>query len=579
MPHSSAFLRCIALGLATWCTGTAGEAAKPAGQTQWHNVATELAIEGKGWSDTRSPFDRLPAKAEGVVRAPVWNLSLDSSGLCVRFLTDAASLQARWKLRKLDRFALTHMPATGVSGLDLYVRDAGKWRWLAAPRPENPEVNEKTLVEGLEPKSREYLLYLPLYNGVSSLELGLPPGSTLQGAPPANPPRQPIVFYGTSVTQGGCASRPGMAYPSILGRALDWPIVNLGFSGNGKAEPEMAQLVAELNPVAYVFDSLGNLDVPQTQERVAPFIATLRKRHPETPIVLMEGLNYADTAFLPKRRVLTTERNTILRKLYDELKKNGDKHLHYISSAKLLGGDGEDTVDGTHPTDLGFFRMAQGIEPVLREALAGAAVPVADDEAGFEPLFDGKTLSGWQPHDGMPPIHRDGKWWIEDGVLLGTQDPPGKGGLLWLNRPFGDFILRFQVKLTYPMDTGVFLRVGPTGLSHQVNIDYRPNGDIGAIFIPFLGHRHVSRYVDGAGLLRPEGWNDFEVRMEGDPARIRVWLNSRLLTDFQHTLETTRGLPRKGGLAFQVHPDVAGLTTWKAGNAVGFRNVRIKELK
>ena len=129
------------------------------------------------------------------------------------------------------------------------------------------------------------------------------------------------------------------------------------------------------------------------------------------------------------------------------------------------------------------------------------------------------------------------------------------------------------------MDTGVFLRVGPTGLSHQVNIDYRPNGDIGAIFIPFLGHRHVSRYVDGARLLRPEGWNDVEVRMEGDPARIRVWLNSRLLTDFQHTPETTRGLPRKGGLAFQVHPDVAGLTVWKAGNAVGFRNVRIKELK
>lgn len=546
--------------------------------TIWHDLATELPIEGKAWTDTRNPFDRLPAKAESVVRPAVWNFSHDSSGIRFRFVTDAGSFRVRWSLRKPDRFALPHMPATGVSGVDVYVRDAGKWRWLAVGRPENLVVNERILVQGLERERREFLLYLPLYNGVNKIEVGLPGGATFEPAPTRNSSRPPIVFYGTSVTQGGCASRPGMAYPSVLGRALDWPIVNLGFSGNGKTEPEVAQLLAELAPAAYVLDSLGNLDVAQTGERVAPFVSTLRHRHPSVPIVLVEGLNYADTAMIPARRKLVTDRNTILRKLYERLRKGGDENIHYISSAQLLGGDGEDTVDGTHPTDLGFWRIAQGMEPILRDVLAAANHEVADDEAGFEPLFDGTTLSGWEPHDGMPPIHRNGKWWVEDGVLHGTQHPPGKGGLLWLNRPFADFVLRFQVQLTYPMDTGVFLRVGPSGLSHQVNLDYRPNGDVGAIFIPFVGHRHVSRFSDGARLLRPDAWNDVEVRMEGEPARIRVWLNTRLLTDFQHTPETTRGLPREGGLAFQVHPDVTGLTVWKPGASVRFRHVRIKAL-
>lgn len=547
-------------------------------EAAWHDLATVLPIEGKGWTDTQRPFDRLPARAEAQVRPPVWTFSHDTSGLGFRFVTDAGSLKVRWALRKPDRFALTHMAATGVSGLDLYVRDAGRWRWLAIARPEHPGQNERTLFSGIETSSREYLLYLPLYNGVDKIELGLPAGATLERAPVRNSERPPIVFYGTSVTQGGCASRPGMAYPSILGRRFDWPIVNLGFSGNGKAEPEVAQLLAELTPAAYIIDCLGNLDVEQTGERVEPLVRTLRARHPAVPIVLVEGLNYTDTAMIDARRVLVTTRNTFLRKLFDALKKEGDGNVYYITSAQLLGGDGEDTVDGTHPTDLGFLRMADGIEPVLRETLVRAGVDLANNEDGFEPLFDGRTLSGWKPHDGMPPIHRAGKWSIQDGELVGTQDPPGKGGLLWLDRKFTDFILRFQVRLTYPMDSGVFLRVGSTGLSHQVNLDYRPNGDIGAIFIPFLGHRHVSGFADGARLVRPDAWNDVEVRMEGNPARIRVWFNARLLTDFRNTTETARGLPPSGGLAFQVHPDVEGLTVWKPGASVRFRGVRIKEL-
>jgi len=159
------------------------------------------------------------------------------------------------------------------------------------------------------------------------------------------------------------------------------------------------------------------------------------------------------------------------------------------------------------------------------------------------------------------------------------QDPPGQGGLLWHEGPFTDFVLKLSVQLTYPMDTGVFLRVGPDGRSHQMTLDYRPGSDVGAIFIPFIGHAYVYRNQEGARLVRPDAWNDLEIRMEGEPARIRVWMNERLLTDFQHTEKTTQGVPPSGGIAFQVHPDVGNLIVWKPGSVVRFRHIRIKELR
>lgn len=545
----------------------------------WHDLA-RLPLEGKAWSDpeTKHRYDRLPAKAEGVVRAPVWTLAQDSAGMRYRFVTDATFIRARWKVRKADRLALSHMPATGVSGLDLYVRDADDaWHFLAVGRPEGA-APEQTLVRGLASKSREYLLHLPLYNGTESVEIGVSAGATFAAAPDRYAGRNPIVFYGTSILQGGCASRPGMAYPAIIGRTLDWPTVNLGFSGNGKSEPEMAQLLAELDPAAYVLDSLPNLDLTQTKERVEPLVQALRAKHPQTPIILVENVTYSDGGFVESRRSKVADVNTVLRKLYEKLKAAGDRHIHYVHTSHLLGGDGEDTVDGTHPTDLGFQRMAQGIAPVVRTALeaGGLAVP---HEPGFVALFDGKTLAGWKPHDGMPPLHLAGKWWVEDGALCGTQEPAGKGGLLWHEGPFTNFILKLQVHLTYPMDSGVFLRVGPDGRSHQMTLDYRPGSDVGAIFIPFIGHSYVVRNQEGAKLVRNEAWNDLEIRMEGEPARIRVWLNQRLLTDFQHNEKTTGGIPTTGGIALQVHPDVPNLTVWKPGGVVRFRQIRIKELR
>jgi hypothetical protein len=337
----------------------------------WYNLS-KLPVEGKGWSKTKHPYDRLPAHAEGIVRPPVWSLAQDSSGLRYRFVTNANSIRVRWKLRR-SRLAMPHMAATGVSGLDLYVRDGDKWHWLAVGRPEKPDINEGTLISGLKPERREYMLYLPLYNGVDSVEIGLPADAIFEQAPDRYKSLKPAVFYGTSILQGGCAARPGMAYPSIIGRMLEWPTINLGFSGNGKTEPEVAKLLAELDPAVYVLDSLPNLDVAEVGERVEPFVKTLRAAHPATPVVLVENVTYSNAPFVEARAAKVAGANELLRKLYEKLKSAGDKNVYYIPTSRLYGSDGEDTVDGSHATDLGFLRMAEGMAPVLRDVLKGGS--------------------------------------------------------------------------------------------------------------------------------------------------------------------------------------------------------------
>jgi lysophospholipase L1-like esterase len=328
----------------------------------------EATLEGKGWSDTKHIYDRWPARAETIVRTNVWSLGHDSAGLCTRFATDAAAISVRWTLRR-ESLAMAHMPASGVSGVDLYVKKDGGWRWLGSGRPDKSPVNEKSLATGMKPERREYLLYFPLYNGIEELKIGVPQEATFSPATPRPSGAKPIVFYGTSILQGGCASRPGMAYPAILGRRLDLPHINLGFSGNAWSEPEVARLLAELDPSVYVLDSLPNMTAKSVAERMEPFVKILRQAHPKTPIVLVENVLYPDGDFVLLRYERYTTANARLREAYQHLTKAGDKHLLYVSATELIGKDGEGTVDGTHPTDLGFMRMADAIEPALHRAL------------------------------------------------------------------------------------------------------------------------------------------------------------------------------------------------------------------
>ncbi len=336
-------------------------------ETLWYDVRN-LGLEGQGWTETKAPFDRLPAKAETSVRPAVWSLSQHSTGLCVRFVTDATNIQARWSVTS-DRLAMPHMPATGVSGLDLYTKHDGRWRWLAVGQPKQAPTNMVQLASNLPAGTREYLLYLPLYNGVSSVELGLPAANKLSKAP-LHAVAKPVVFYGTSITQGGCASRPGMVHSAILGRWLDCPVINLGFSGNGKMEPELATLLAELDPSVYVLDCLPNMTPAEVTERVPGFVQTLRKARPTTPIVLVEDRNYADAFLVTSRRERNNGNHAALKSAHEKLLSQGVPHLHYLPGQHLIGDDGEGTVDGSHPTDLGFYRQAEAMHKVLEPLLA-----------------------------------------------------------------------------------------------------------------------------------------------------------------------------------------------------------------
>lgn len=329
--------------------------------------AHDLTVEGQGWGDLESPFDRLPQRAKGVVRDRVWKLSQDSAGICVRFLSDATEIQCRWGLRKPE-LALPHMPATGVSGVDLFVRgEEGTWRWLACPRPGAQEMSA-ILISGMDPGLREYLLYLPLYNGVHHCALGVPQGSKLTAAPERpSGQRKPIVFYGTSITQGGCASRPGAGHPALIGRQLDRPIINLGFSGNGRMETSVGQFLCELDAVVFVIDCLPNMDGRMVSERLEALVLQLRKARPETPILLVEDRTFANAFLLPKRRAHHAANRKALRDGLARLRAQGIKGLVLVEGSDLLG-EGE-TVDGSHPSDLGFIRHARILGGAIREAL------------------------------------------------------------------------------------------------------------------------------------------------------------------------------------------------------------------
>ena len=340
---------------------------KAAIELDWNDVS-QWGVEGRAWGDQERKrwFDRLPAKAEGKVTNAVWSLSRDSAGMMVRFKTDASSIHARYQVMK-PGLALAHMPATGVSGLDLYARDAsGKWRWVQVIKPSNPNVQAE-IVSGLAPGMREYAAYLPLYNGVEKLEIGVPKGSKFEGLAPR--PEKPIVFYGTSITHGACASRPGMVHTAILGRRFDRPVINLGFSGNGRMDTAVGDLLCEVDAAAFVIDCLPNMQPPDVTKKCAPLVKQLRTKWPMTPIVLVEDRRFTNSWITPTKAKFHDDNHAALKAAYEGLVKDGVKHLHYIGGDALLGDDAEGATDASHPNDLGFMRQADVMEPVLREAL------------------------------------------------------------------------------------------------------------------------------------------------------------------------------------------------------------------
>ena len=341
-------------------------AVRPDEKISWHDVR-ETDLEGRAFPDAerKSYFDRLPAEADGKVTPTVWGLSRDSVGQMFRFRTDATMIYAHYKVTKAQ-LAMPHMPATGVSGLDLYARDQdGKWRWVQVVRPGAQEMKVR-VADGLDAGEREYAIYLPLFNGVEFLHVGVPEGKKFIGLKPR---AKPVVFYGTSITHGACASRPGMVHTAILGRRFDVPVVNLGFSGNGRMDQAVGEFLTRIDAAAYVIDCLPNMGPKDVSEKCVPLVKQLRAARPDTPIILVEDRRNTDSWIKASLRKHHDDNHAALKAAYEQLVKEGVKGLSYVPGDHLYGDDSDGATDGSHASDLGFHRQADIFEPFLKAAL------------------------------------------------------------------------------------------------------------------------------------------------------------------------------------------------------------------
>ncbi|WP_020529279.1 SGNH/GDSL hydrolase family protein [Flexithrix dorotheae] len=314
-----------------------------------------LLLEGTEISDSlkENPYDRLPVAYKSLVREPVWNLSKASAGLSIRFQTNSSNIAVKWTL--LNDNSMNHMAETGIKGIDLYYKNGENWQYLNTARPVDKE-NEYTLITNMSNEMREYKMYLPLYDGLEHIEVGIDSSGTIKK--PLKGKRKPIIFYGTSITQGGCASRPGMAHTNIISRKLDVDCINFGFSGNGKMEQPIVELISESDPSFYVIECLPNMTDSLVTERTIPLVDMIRKKHPQTPIVLVENFIYAQNALDKNRSEGITSKNEALKREYNKMTKNGYEHILYLETKNATGSDQEGTVDGVHFTDLGFIRYA-----------------------------------------------------------------------------------------------------------------------------------------------------------------------------------------------------------------------------
>lgn len=330
--------------------------------------ASEFPVFGKAVDRTSARYERLPSELLGVSRDPVWYLGRHSAGLYIRFRSNSTSIHARWE--STFNNTMTHMTDTGTKGLDLYALVDGEWRYVCSAQPQGKN-SERCIIADMDPVGREYMLYLSLYDGVSSLEIGVDEGAFI-GKPAVDSPRtdKPIVMYGTSILQGGCANRPGMAHTNIISRRLDREVINLGFSGNALLDMEIARLMASVeDPGLFVLDYAPNAYADMIDEQGEEFFRIIRDAHPDVPVVFIEDVIFPHSAF--DRRILreVTEKNEAQKRLYSRLKKTGEKKIYYISAEGMIGEDGEATVDGIHFTDLGMMRYVSHILPTLKKAL------------------------------------------------------------------------------------------------------------------------------------------------------------------------------------------------------------------
>ncbi len=327
-----------------------------------------LPIEGRAFDDVEHYYDRLPSNVTAKVNGGVRSMKHHTSGMLFRFRTDSRNLRFKWTPYN-GNLSMDHMPSTGVSGIDVYRFDekVGRWFYVRTGRITSPK--GATMSIPWKPGDA-CLVNLPLYNGVKSFSLGIDKGAKVEAlGPRRSGVDKPVVFYGTSITHGGCCSRPGLAFVNRVGRNLDVPVVGLGFSGSGVMEFEMSEHLARIDASCYVLDCLWNMGSVNGQNRrgrnveenYEPFIRNLRAKRPNVPIIMAEQCDVFCGA--------PNAKDLYMRSLYEKLVKEGWKNLVYLPKTHMYPGDCEGTVDGCHPNDLGMASMAEAFGGAVKEAL------------------------------------------------------------------------------------------------------------------------------------------------------------------------------------------------------------------
>lgn len=336
------------------------------GQLVFHD-ASSFPLLGKATQNTEARYERLPDSLKNITRPPVWELGQNCAGLAVRFRSNSTAIAARWTVL-LDR-NMNHMTATGTKGLDLYCFEGGKWVFVNSARPSGKK-NEAVIISNMRSADREYMLYLSLYDGVTSLAIGVDSLSYIS-QPELDSPihEKPVVCYGTSILQGGCASRPGMAHTNILSRWLNREFINLGFSGNGRLDYEIAEVIASVDASLYILDFVPNASVTEIREKTERFYSIIRNKRPNTPILFVEDPIFIHTLFDQRIEKEVKDKNIAINQVVNLLKGRGDQSITLISSKNMIGNDGEATVDGIHFTDLGFMRYAELLYPIIKKHL------------------------------------------------------------------------------------------------------------------------------------------------------------------------------------------------------------------
>ena len=335
-------------------------------------------------------FSRFPADAQQSIPSDVWNQTLRSSGLHVRFVTNSTNITVNYTLSS-QYSGNNWFSAVGANGVDLYARKPdGKWYWC---HPGSRTIGSQFKYSSINPDDAEYathgyeyILYFPTFAITSSISLTVDQDANFEMLTVSNE-KKPIVIYGTSVVHGAACSRPGNTWTSIVGRNFpDYPVVNLGFSGVGRMEPEVIEVINRIDASIYILDCLPNFSntsmPPLIDGRYKSAIDTLTKYHPDAAIILTEHLGYADMDMWKPRKDLVLAGNTELKKVYDYFIQKGHQNLYYVSREELNLDMSADIADYVHPNDKGMYRYAEVYSAKIMEILNNQASAVKKQTVG-----------------------------------------------------------------------------------------------------------------------------------------------------------------------------------------------------